>query len=67
MCTVGNASGCSCSFFNALPSASSVTTVELNLSRVFGGTAKTALKKCPWISVTLVLTGEQHMLLLICH
>ena len=46
----------------------SVITAELNLSRVFGGTAKTALKKCPWISVILVLTGEQHMLLLaICN
>lgn len=43
----------------------SVITVELNLSRVFGGTAKTALKKCPWIFVILVLTGKQHTLLLV--
>lgn len=45
----------------------SAITAELNLSRVFGGTAKTALKKCPWISVILVLTGEQQTLLLVCN
>lgn len=46
----------------------SVITAGLNLSRVFGGTAKTALKKCPWISVIPVQTGEQPVLLLvICH
>lgn len=61
--TVTNVSDYSCFFpllFNLLHS---VITAGLNLFRVFGGTAKTALKKCPWISVTLVLTGEQHMLL----
>lgn len=46
----------------------SVITAGLNPSRGFGGTAKTALKKCPWISVIRVLTGEQPVLLLaICH
>lgn len=65
MCTLSKVNGYSCSVFSVLPSASSVITAELNLSRVFGGTAKTALKKCPWISVTLVLTGEQHTLLLV--
>lgn len=43
----------------------SVITAELNLSRVFGGTAKTALRKCPWISVIRVLTGKQPVLLLV--
>lgn len=46
----------------------SVITAGLNLSRVFGGTAKTALQKCPWISVIHVLTGEQPVILLVvCH
>lgn len=45
----------------------SVITAGLNLSRVFGGTARTALKKCPWISVIRVLTGEQPVLLVVCH
>lgn len=45
----------------------SVITAGSNLSRVFGGTAKTALKKCPWISVIRVLTGEQPVLLLTCY
>lgn len=43
----------------------SVTTAELNPFKAFGGTARIALKKCPWISVILVLTGEQQALMLI--
>lgn len=50
------------------PLLHSVITAALSPSRAFGGTAKTALKKCPWISVIPVLTGEQPGLLLdICH
>lgn len=50
------------------PLLHSVITAGLNLSRVCGGTAKTVLKKCPWISVIPVQTGEQPVLLLVvCH
>lgn len=38
----------------------SAITVESIPFKAFGGTAETALQKCLWISVILVLTGKQH-------